>query len=140
MQKFTCSLHTPSHKIMLKNWKLFPYSFFSFVISLFLSSFLQPILHQHGDMEMDHGPRKTESNSFSCCHQNVSSLISCKMAKLLISPYLLMTKIQLDGHYLTRADHVSNTKVGGVGLFLSTARSLWSLCEVSIQIKRIYCC
>ena len=61
--------------------EIIPLFFFTFVIALFFSSFLQLILFQHGDIEINPGPQKTGLNSFLYSHWNVSSFISHKMAK-----------------------------------------------------------
>ena len=65
---------------------MFPHSItqnnaYDHVIALFFSSFLQLILFQHGDTEINPGPQKTGLNSFLYSHWNVSSFISHKMAK-----------------------------------------------------------
>ena len=66
----------------LKSLKLYSYSLFSCFIALLFSSFLQLILLQHRDVEVDPGPRNAKLNSFSCCHWYVNSLTSHNMTKL----------------------------------------------------------
>ena len=61
--------------------EIIPPFFFTFVIALFFSSFLQLILFEYGDTEINPGLQKTRLNSFLYSHWNVNSFISHKMSK-----------------------------------------------------------
>ena len=103
--------------------KLTSHSFASFVIALLFSSFLQLILLQYGDVEINPAPERLNQRIFPCCHCNANSLTFHNTAKL---PQIEANrnkfdssisagdkKIQLDRYSLTRADHPSNTKWWG---------------------------
>ena len=144
---------------MLKNLKLYLYSFFSCFFALFFSSLLQLILLQHKDVEVNPGPRKAKLNSFSCCHWNVS-LISHKMAKLSQMKHIILfiimiwfvylknyfdssisvedTRIQLDVYSLIRADHPSNKKRGGISIYYKESLDVKVL-DVSFMNECILC-
>ena len=94
---------------------------------------------QHGDAEANSDPRKIKLNNFSCCHCNVNSLISGKMANLSqieaynsIYKYAIIwisetyfdssilvddKRIQLDGYNLFRVDHPNKTKTDCVCIY-----------------------
>ena len=92
---------------------------------------------QHGDIEINPGPKKKQPKYFSCCHWNVNSLlahnkISLRTAYNTIHQYdvictsetFLDSSVPLDDHNLSiqgysliRADHPDNVKRGGVCLY-----------------------
>ena len=97
------------------------------------------LLLQNGDIAKNPGPPKEKTKNFSCCHWNGTSLIAQKVAKIsqlekynsvykydFIYIFEMVfdcsvqegdKKFQLDGYYLLRKDHPSNSKQGGVCIF-----------------------
>ena len=88
---------------------------------------------QHGDIEINPGPKKKQPKYFSCCHWNVNSLLAHNKISLLtayntIHQYVICisetfrdSSVQLDdhnisiqGYSLIRADHPDNVKKGGI--------------------------
>ena len=145
---------------MLKNLKLYSCFFFLFFNAFSFSSFLQLILLQHVDVDVNPGPRKAKLNRFSCCHRNVNSLISHNMAKLsqieaynsiykfdmicisetyFEETYLLETEeFSKTNRAFIRADHPSNTKRGVVCINYKESLGVKVL-DVSFKIEYILC-
>ena len=118
-------------------------SHFSFNIRIILSAFFHNLFYQiclvqHGDIELNPGP-KNKFKSLTCCHWNVNSLTAHKMLKkssieaynsihdydficitetYLDSPVSLDDKdIAIEGCNIVRAGHPSNHKKGGVCIY-----------------------
>ena len=92
-----------------------------------------------GDVEVNPGPRTKANNTFSVCHWNLNSISAHNYSK--VSPlkaYLTVHKfdivclsetyldsktapdndnLEISGHNLTRSDHPSNRKRGGVYIY-----------------------
>ena len=128
------------------------------------------LLLQHGNIETNSGPQKEKNKNLSCCHWNVNSLLAHNLSKLSqLEAYDSVYKhdliyisetffdpsiqegdknIQLDDYNLLRADHLSNSKRGGVcivykeTLGICIVKSLsFNECiiyEVSIQNRKGY--
>ena len=92
---------------------------------------------QHGDIEINPGPKKKQPKYFSCCHWNVNSLLAHDKISLLtayntihqydvicVSETFLDSSVSLDnrnlsiqGYSLIWADHPDDVKRGGVCLY-----------------------
>ena len=92
-----------------------------------------------GNTELNPGPKHKQDQSFSICHRNLNGIPSHNFQKLeLLQGYISSNKVdilclsetffnldiscddnnlQLPGFDLTRADHPSNTKRGGVCIY-----------------------
>ena len=125
-------------QIKIKYSSLFNVSIRSFLSAFYYNLFLQNILIQHGDIELNPGPNK-KNKPLSCCHWNVNSLAAHKFLKkssleaynsihnydfICISETYLDSSISSDdkdiaieGYNIIRADHPSNLKKGGVCIY-----------------------
>ena len=104
------------------------------------------LIRQSGDIEMNPGPKPSPSHSFSMCHWNLSSLTAHNYLKVsYLRDYVAIKKFDvvcLSGTYLdsfnlsdddnfnlpcynvVRVDHPSNTKKGGVCIYIRNPLSL----------------
>ena len=135
----------------------------------FYSIFSRMLIMQHGDIESNPGPSK-KHRPLTCCHWNVNRLTVHKMIKKsLIEAYnsnhkydfISISEIHLDssisdddkelpmeGYSFIRADHPSNVKKGGVGIYYKESIAVQIintnflseclLCEVTVNNKMGY--
>ena len=135
----------------------------------FYSIFSRMLIMQHGDIESNPGPSK-KHRPLTCCHWNVNSLTSHKMIKKsLIEAYnsnhkydfICISETYLDsslsdddkelamkGYNFICADHPSNVKKGGVGIYYKESIAVQIininflseclLCEVTVNNKKGY--
>ena len=124
---------------------------------------------QHGDIESNPGPSK-KHRPLTCCHWNVNSLTAHKMIKkslieaynsnhkydfICISETYLDSSVSdddkelaMEGYNFIRADHPSNVKKGGVGIYYKKSIAVQIininflseclLCEVTVSNKKGY--
>ena len=102
----------------------------------FCPFFVLILLVNHGDIEINPGPKKKLAKYFSCCHWNVNSILAHNKLSLLTAynsalnyDLICLTETYLDstvdpknqwlinGYSLLRADHPDNVKRGGVCLY-----------------------
>ena len=125
--------HSLTHPIRVINLLLPGFSKIQNIFLFFLNLFCCLFLRQHGDIEVNPGPKKKAAvEHFSCCHWNVNSLaahdykkVSLLEAYNAIHHYDLICvsetypnssisndekDISVKGFSLVRADHPSNTK------------------------------
>ena len=105
------------------------------ILSSFMSSiwYCKCLLRLSGDIELNPGPKPNSCKSFSICHWNLNSITSHNFIKVsLLIGYNSIHKfdiiclsvrsetlsndenLNIPGYNLIRADHLSNTKRGGV--------------------------
>ena len=83
------------------------------ILLFFYSTIIFLLLVQHGDIEINPGPKKKQPKYFSCCHWNVSSLLAHYKISLLtayntihqydvicVSETFLDSSVPLDDHNL----------------------------------------
>ena len=83
------------------------------ILLFFCSTIIFLLLVQHGDIEINPGPKKKQPKYFSCCHWNVSSLLAHYKISLLtayntihqydvicVSETFLDSSVPLDDHNL----------------------------------------
>ena len=109
-------------------------------VKYFLEIFLNLFL-QHGDIETNPGPRTYHSQYFSFCHWNLNSLPAYNYSKVpllqafntlhkfdlicLLESYLNSSitmdekSLIIDGYKLIRTDHPSDTRRGGVCIYIT---------------------
>ena len=140
------------------------------ILTIFLYSiFSRMLIMQHGDIESNPGPSK-KHRPLTCCHWNVNSLTAHKMIKKsLIEAYnsnhkydfICISETYLDssvsdddkelamkGYNFICADHPSNVKKGGVGIYYKESIAVQIininflseclLCEVTVNNKKGY--
>ena len=67
-------------------WKYSNLKALTILLFFFYSTIIFLLLVQHGDIEINPGPQKNQPKYFSCCHWNVSSLLTHNKISLL-TPY-----------------------------------------------------
>ena len=104
------------------------------------------LIRQSGDIEMNPGPNPNPCHSFSICYGNLNSLAAHNYLKVsLLRAYVAIKKFDavclsetyldssnlsnddnfnLPGYNVVRADHLSNTKKGGVCIYLKNSLPL----------------
>ena len=107
------------------------------IMLCFFAAFTFLLLLQHGDVEVNPGPKKKEVRFFSCFHWNLNSILAHNKSSLLeaynaIHKYDILcisetyfdssvsvddTTLSLPGYNLIWSDHSSNIKRGGVCLY-----------------------
>ena len=119
---------------------------FGCMLNFFLTLYFCCILLTHGDIEVNPGPRKNCSTSFSFCHWNLDSLIAHNYVKLsslqaynsvykhdaiCLSETYLDNSVPSDesdlnfpGYKLVRADYPGNVKRGGVCIYFKESLSI----------------
>ena len=122
-----------SSKSILKYSNLKTFS----ILLFFYSTIISLLLVQHGDNEINPGPKKKQPKYFSYCHWNVNSLLAHDKISLLtayntihqydvifISETFLDSSVSLDDRKLSiqdysliPADHPDDVKRGGVCLY-----------------------
>ena len=124
------------------------------ILSSFLLSiwYCKCLLRLSGDIELNPGPKPNSCKSFSICHWNLNSITSHNFIKVsLLTAYNSIHKfdiicpsetylnsetlsnnenLNIPGYNLARADHLSNTKRGGVCIYFEESLPL-RLCNVS---------
>ena len=123
---------------------------------------------QHGDIEINPGPKKKQPKYFSCCHWNVNSLLAHDKISLLtayntihqydvifISETFLDSSVSLDdrnlsiqSYSLIRADHPDDVKRDDVCLYFKENLTLKEIdnsfstqcivCEITFQNQKVY--
>ena len=119
----------------------------SFFFSLLTILHMFSLLRSHRVIELNPGPRKSNDNNLSVCHRNLNSITAHNFSKLTqlkayISSYkydfICLSETYLDsstpnnlidreGYNLVCADHLDNTKRGGVCIY----------CKESLPVKII---
>ena len=104
------------------------------------------LLQLSSDIELNSGPKPISCKSFSICHWNLNSITSHNFIKVsLLTAYNSINKfdiillsetclnsetlsndenLNIPGYNLIRADHLSNTKRGGVCIYLKESLPL----------------
>ena len=132
---------------------------------LYFLYFLHLLLLQLGDIDGNPGTQSGQIKNLSCCRWNVNRLVAQHLPKITqLEAYNSLYKhdfihisetyfdssilegdssFQLDGYKVIRADHPSNTKIGGFCIYYKESLSVRALnltnlseciiCEVSIQ-------
>ena len=141
---------------------------FGFMLNFFVILYFCYILLTHGDIEVNPGPKKNSSTSFSFCHWNLNSLIAHNYIKLsslqaynsvykhdviCLSETYLDNSVSSDesdlnfpGYKLVRADYPRNFKRGGVCIYFKESLSICFLdvldecllCELSYKNKKCF--
>ena len=137
-------------------------------ILCFYAVFAVLLLLKHKDVDINPGPKKRETRSFSCLHWNVNSILAHSKLTLLeayntIHQYDILwisetyldssvsnddTTLSLPGYNLAQSDHPGNVKKDGVCLYYKEKWSLRMinvsflsqcvLCEATLQRQKGY--
>ena len=119
---------------------------FGFLLNFFVILYSYYILLTHGDIEVNPGPKKNCSNSFSFCHWNLNSLTAHNYVKLSsLQAYnsvykhdvICLSETYLDnsilsgerdlnfpGYKLVTADYPENVKRGGICIYFKESLSM----------------
>ena len=138
------------------------------ILLFFYSTMIFLLLVQHGDIEINPGPKKKQPKYFSCCHWNVNSLLAHDKISLLtayntihhydvicVSETFLDSSVSFDDHNLftqvyclIRADHPDDVKRGGVCLYFKENLTVkvidnsfiaqCTVCEITLQNQKGY--
>ena len=129
------------------------------ILLFFYSTIIFLLLVQHGDIEINPGPKKKQPKYFSCCHWNVNSLLAHNKISLLSADSLLyhpskyvicISKTFLDSSVLlddqsfhlrgliTLISLSDNVKRGGVCLYFKENLTL-KVIDNSFIAQRIIC-
>ena len=138
------------------------------ILLFFYSTIIFLLLVQHGDIEINPGPKKKQPKYFSCCHWNVNSLLAHDKISLLtayntihqfdvicVAETFVDSLVSLDdrnlsiqGYSLIRADHPDDVKRGGICLYFKENLTLKVIdnffiaqcivCEITLQNQKGY--
>ena len=133
---------------------------FGFLLNFFVILYFCYILLTHGDIEVNPGPKKNRSTSFSFCHWNLNSLIAHNVKLSSLQAYnsvykhdvICLSETYLDnfpGYKLARSDYPGNVKTGGVCIYFKESLSIHFLdvpsnldecllCELSYKNKKCF--
>ena len=134
---------------------------FGFLLNFFVILYSYYILLTHGDIEVNPGPKKNCSNSFSFCHWNLNSLTAHNYVKLSsLQAYnsvykhdvICLSETYLDnsilsgerdlnfpGYKLVTADYPENVKRGGICIYFKESLSMRFLDVPSNQDECLLC-
>ena len=134
---------------------------FGFMLNFFAILYFCYILLRHGDIEVNPGPKKNCSTSFSICHWNLNSLMAHNYVKLSsLQAYNTVYKhdviclsetyidnsvpsdesyLNFSGYKLVRADYPRNVKRGGVYIYFKGSLSIRFLDVPSNLDKCLFC-
>ena len=127
-------------------------NFFNILYFLYV---LYLLLLKHEDKERNPGLQIGQSKNISCCHWSVNSLAAKNLSEiyqleaynsLYNHDFICMcetyfdssvlngdTSFHIDEHKITRADHPSNTKKGGVCIYYKESLSVRALNETNLS-------
>ena len=117
---------------------------------------LYPFAHTQWDIELNPGPKRRASQTFSICHWNLNSICAHNFAKLsTLRAYVRVHKcniiclsetyldssiddenLEISGYYLIRSDHPSIKICGGICIY---HKNVLPLKVTGVSFKRMQC-